>query len=78
MDDVSNRTSVVTTPPGTTVSYTSNSVNWYTAVGGVSRDHDDNGNLLSDGTYDFYYDYRNNLVKVEENSTVVRLSGSAA
>jgi RHS repeat-associated protein len=61
----------VTTPPGTTVSYTSNSVNWYTAVGGSSRTHDDNGNLLSDGTYDYYYDYRNNLVKVEENSTVV-------
>lgn len=74
MDDVSNRTSMVTTPDGgssTTVSYTSNAVNQYTQIDQTTRSHDDNGNLTDDGTYDFSYDYRNNLVKVMSGVTVV-------
>ncbi|RLB45244.1 MAG: hypothetical protein DRJ42_30385 [Deltaproteobacteria bacterium] len=74
MDDVSNRTSVVTTPDGgqsSTVSYTSNSLNQYTAIGQANRSHDDNGNLIDDGTCDFSFDYRNNLVEVMEGETVI-------
>ena len=54
-----------------TESYTSNSVNWYTAIGGVSRSHDANGNLTGDGLYTYSYDYRNNLVKVMDGQTTV-------
>jgi YD repeat-containing protein len=74
MDPVSNRTSVVETPyqqQGTSVGYTPNALNQYTAIGGVSRSHDANGNLFDDGTYTFRFDYRNNLVKVEDGQVVV-------
>jgi len=53
MDDVLNFTSIVTTPYGggaSTESYTSNGMNEYTAVGGVTHTYDDNGNLKTDGT----------------------------
>jgi RHS repeat-associated protein len=67
MDDDGNRDSVVTTVYGqqpTSVAYTSNSLNQYTAVGGATQTHDDNGNLTNDGTYKFKYDYRNQLCEV--------------
>ena len=72
MDDDGNRTSVVVTPYGAgaaTSNYTTNSNNQYTAVGGTSRTHDDNGNLDDDGTHTYQYDYRNQIVAVDLKST---------
>lgn len=45
-----------------TVSYTANSLNQYTAVGVVTPTYDTNGNLTSDGTYTLGYDAENRLV----------------
>ena len=67
-----NFTSVVTTPYGggaSTVSFTTNGMNEYTAVGSTSRTFDDNGNLTDDGTYEFTYDLHNHLIKVELSGT---------
>jgi len=76
MDDDGNRTSVVTTPHGvspTTVSYTDNSLNQYTAVGGTSRSHDGSGNVGDDGTYLYEFNYKNLIcrVKLKSNSSTV-------
>jgi RHS repeat-associated protein len=46
--------------PGT-VSYASNALNQYTAVGAVTPTYDGNGNLTSDGTFSFGYDAENRL-----------------
>jgi len=67
MDDIGNRSSFVSTPyqdSPTTTSYTTNSMNEYTAVGAASRTHDDNGNLTDDGTNEYAYDWRNHLITV--------------
>jgi len=74
MDDDGNRDSVAVTPYGqgtTTTNYTSNTLNQYTAVGGASPTHDDNGNLTGDGTLSFEYDYRNQIVRVKQSSTTI-------
>ena len=74
MDDDGNRSSVAVTPYGsgtTTTNYTDNNLNQYTAVGGTSRTHDDNGNLTDDGTLDYEYDYRNQIVRVKQSSTTI-------
>ncbi len=71
MDDDGNRTSVVTTLYGvspTTVSYTDNNLNQYTAVGGVSRSHDGNGNVSDDGTYTYAFNYKNQIVTATRKS----------
>ncbi len=44
-----------------TVSYTSDVGNRYTAVGAVTPTYDGNGNLTSDGTFSFGYDAENRL-----------------
>lgn len=44
-----------------TVSYTANALNQYTAVGAVTPTYDGNGNLTSDGTFTFGYDAENRL-----------------
>jgi RHS repeat-associated protein len=44
-----------------TVSYTSNALNQYTAVGAVTPTYDSNGNLTSDGTFTYGFDARNRL-----------------
>ncbi len=67
-DELGNRNSV---NDGTAISYVSNSMNQYTAVGGVSYTYDDNGNLTNDGAYDYFYDEENRLVKIEDNSTAI-------
>ncbi len=72
IDGLGNRSQVATTvPPATptTVSYASDVVNQYTAIGGTSRTHDSNGNLSDDGTHKFVYDYENRLVEVKASST---------
>jgi RHS repeat-associated protein len=74
MDDDGNRTSVVVTPYGqspATTSYTDNAYNQYTAVGGVSRSHDANGNVTDDGTYTYAYNYKNLIVKATRKSDSV-------
>ncbi|NUN51781.1 MAG: hypothetical protein HUU06_03200 [Planctomycetaceae bacterium] len=71
LSDDSDRTSVVSTlyqqSPATT-SYTSNSVHEYTAIGGTNRTYDNAGNLEDDGTNEYAYDYRNQLVTVTRKS----------
>lgn len=44
-----------------TVSYTANALNQYTAVGAVTPSYDGNGNLASDGTFTYGYDARSRL-----------------
>src|SRR5450756_968333 len=44
-----------------TVNYTANALNQYTAVGAASPSYDGNGNLTSDGTFTFGYDAENRL-----------------
>ena len=71
MDDDGNRTSVVTTPYGvspTTQSYTTNSLNQYTVVGGTGQTYDANGNLTDNGTYKFKYNYKNLMCEVRLSS----------
>jgi RHS repeat-associated protein len=43
-----------------------NEMNEYTAIGGVDRSHDDNGNVLDDGERVYAYDYKNRLVSVSD------------
>lgn len=51
-------------PPaaGSTISYTADALNRYTAVGAVTPSYDGNGSLTSDGTFTFGYDAENRLV----------------
>ncbi|NNF61514.1 MAG: hypothetical protein HKN06_09335 [Gammaproteobacteria bacterium] len=49
-------------------SYTSNEMNEYDEITGATRTHDENGNLLTDGTRTFSYDYRDRLVSVSDGS----------
>ena len=51
-------------PPSSpsSVSYTSNALNQYTAVGAASLSYNDNGNLTSDGTFSLGYDAENRLI----------------
>jgi RHS repeat-associated protein len=51
-------------PPATpsTVSYTADPLNRYTAVGAVTPTYDGNGNLTSDGTFTLGYDAENRLI----------------
>jgi len=44
-------------------------MNEYTAIAGVSRSHDDNGNLLVDRERVMAYDYKNRLVAVTDAAT---------
>jgi RHS repeat-associated protein len=71
LTDDSDRSSVVTTPYGlsaATVNYSSNNVHEYTVIGGVSRTYDNAGNLIDDGTFEYAYDYRNQLLTVTRKS----------
>jgi YD repeat-containing protein len=49
------------TGPPSTVSYTANALNQYTAVGAVTPTYDGNGNLTFDGVFTFGYDAENRL-----------------
>ncbi len=76
LSDDSDRTSVVSTlyqQSPVSTSYTSNSVHEYTAIGATNRNYDNSGNLEDDGTREFAYDYRNQLVTVtrESDSAVI-------
>ncbi|MCC7139441.1 MAG: hypothetical protein IT460_13540 [Planctomycetes bacterium] len=72
LDGLGNRSQVQTTvPPGTpvTVTYATDVVNQYTAVGGVNRAHDANGNVKDDGTHLYAFDYLNHLTEVRLKAT---------
>ncbi len=71
-----NRSQVLTTPPTppSTVTYAADVVNQYTAVGGVARTHDNNGNLKDDGTWVFSYDFENRLVQVRQSGTLTLIA----
>jgi RHS repeat-associated protein len=76
LDDDGNRTSVVTTPYGSsasTTSYVDNPLNQYTLVVGVARNNDTNGNVTDDGTYLYEYNYKNLIcqVRLKSNNSVV-------
>jgi len=52
-----------------TVSYTANTLNQYTAVGAVTPTYDTNGNLTSDGIHTYGYDAENRLVSASGAGT---------
>jgi RHS repeat-associated protein len=60
-DAAGNRTSVVDSALGTT-SYSTNTLNQYTSVGGVSVSHDSKGNLAASGGWAYTYDSKNRLL----------------
>ncbi len=71
IDGLGNRSQTQAWPPTppTGVLYSADVVNQYTSVGGVTRSHDNNGNLTDDGTYLFGYDFQNRLVELKNKST---------
>ena len=77
LDGLGNRSQVQTTLWGgapATTTYASDVVNQYTAVGGVTRAHDSNGNLTDDGTHQYLYDFKNRLVEVKLKSSGATVS----
>jgi RHS repeat-associated protein len=70
-DKAQSRTQIVVTAGGTptTTNYTSDALNFYTAVGGVTHVRDANSNLRDDGTNLYDYDYRNQLVRIRLKSS---------
>jgi YD repeat-containing protein len=60
-------------PPATasTVNYTANVLNQYSAVGSAAPTYDGNGNLTFDGTFTFAYDAENRLPSVKQGTTTV-------
>jgi RHS repeat-associated protein len=68
-DSMGNRTSAV--KDGVTTGYTPNTVNAYSAVGGISRSHDLNGNLTNDGTKIYTWEQHDLLTTVTVAGTVV-------
>lgn len=70
MDALGNRTTVTTN--GVATQYTANNMNAYTAITGgqnMNPQYDDNGNLTSDGTRTYQYNYNNRLVSVDNGAT---------
>ncbi len=55
------------------VDYTANPLNQYSTVDGTTYSYDKNGNLTSDGTFTFVYDYANRLVSREDGTDEVTL-----
>ncbi|MCC8145042.1 MAG: hypothetical protein LIO93_01095 [Bacteroidales bacterium] len=69
-DALGNRTTVKTN--GIARVYTANAMNEYTAISGdanQSFQYDRNGNLLSDQTHTYHYDFDNNLIRVDDDNT---------
>ncbi len=74
-DPVGNRISTgvsddncVYNPLAESMSYTSNELNQYTSVGGISYVYNTNGNLTSDGTNTYTYDAENQLLTANTSS----------
>src|SRR5271154_4428792 len=60
-------------PPATasTINYTANSLDQYSAVGSVTPTYDGNGNLTFDGTFTYGYDAENRQTSVSQGSSAV-------
>ncbi len=70
MDALGNRTTVTTN--GVATQYTTNNMNAYTTLTGgenMNLQYDDNGNLTSDGTHTYQYNYNNRLISVDNGQT---------
>ena len=67
-DAAGNRTSVI--DGSGTCTYTTNSLNQYTAAGSVSYQYDASGNLVHDQNYAYGYDPENRLVMVHRNGSL--------
>ena len=61
-DLIGNRTS--STDNGAVKAYTANTLNQYTEVDSVEFEYDADGNMLSDGQFDYEYDAQNQLISV--------------
>ena len=68
-DEVGNWLS--TNQNGTAETRTPNDDNEYTSIDGTAYTHDANGNLTSDGTKDYVYDWADRLIRVEESSQIL-------
>jgi RHS repeat-associated protein len=74
LDDVSNRSSVNRKPYGqqqVSETYYRNGLNQYWRIDSAVREHDSNGNLTSDGSREYCYDFFDRLVEVKVNGVVV-------
>ncbi len=69
-DAAGNRSQVAVTSGGTTTTtnYSSDTLNFYSSVGGITQVRDANGNLKDDGTNTYEWDYRNQLVRIKKKS----------
>jgi RHS repeat-associated protein len=72
-DPVGNRLTAVIPAQAGIHTYTPNSLNQYASVDSITYSYDLNGNLTSDGTRTYEYDYENRLVK----STVIASASEA-
>ena len=68
-DSMGNRTSSVT--DGVSTAYTPNTVNAYSAVAGITRSHDLNGNLTNDGTKTYGWEQHDRLSSVTVGGNLV-------
>lgn len=70
LDALGNRLSV--NSDGEVTTYTTNELNQYVDIANnvnFSPSYDNNGNLMSDGAYDYSFDYENRLVEVDNGLT---------
>lgn len=70
LDALGNRTTM--TVNGVTTNYTVNNMNAYTAITGgtnMTPQYDNNGNMTSDGTHTYQYNYNNRLVSMDNGAT---------
>ncbi len=51
------------------VNYSHNNMNAYTTVGSETMQYDGNGNMLSDGSHTYQYNYRNRMISVDNGGT---------
>ena len=66
-DELGNRTTVIEN--GSSTSYSDNNMNEYTSIAGggtVYPAYDDNGNMLTDGTFSYSYDFENRMDSVDD------------
>ncbi len=67
LDALGNRTTV--TDNGVATQYTHNNINAYTTVGSQAMQYDNNGNMTSDGSHTYQYNYNNRLIAVDNGNT---------
>lgn len=76
LDGLGNR--ITEQKDGAATTYAANELNQYTRLSGAdnySPAYDANGNMLSDGAFDFSYDTENRLVQVDNGQTATYLYG---